>query len=101
MFGFSTTPQSSFNKGDENKGDGGMSNIKNYPKHNNKIIKAVRGMLEHRATWLYLLLDEARKRGINTEDFAKAAVMRCGCFQGYRLSLLSSGGSMAITRSYR
>ena len=32
-----------------------MSNIKNYPKHNNKIIKAVRGMLEHRATWLYPL----------------------------------------------
>ena len=63
-----------------------MSNIKNYPKHNNKIIKTVRGQLEHRAAWLYLLLDEAEKRGISTEDFAKSAVMRCGCFQGDQLT---------------
>ena len=63
-----------------------MSNIKNIPKHNNKLIKAVRGLLEHRATWLYLLLDEAKKRGIETEEFAKAAVMRCGCFQGDNLT---------------
>lgn len=63
-----------------------MSNIKNIPKHTNKLIKAVRGLLEHRATWLYLLLDEAKKRGIETEEFAKAAVMRCGCFQGDNLT---------------
>ncbi len=63
-----------------------MSKIKNIPVHNNKLIKAVRGMLEHRANWLYLLLDEAQKRGIDTEEFAKAAVMRCGCFQGDHLT---------------
>jgi hypothetical protein len=63
-----------------------MSNIKNIPKHKNKIIKAIRGLLEHRATWLYLLLDEARKCGIETEEFAKAAVMKCGCFQGDQLT---------------
>lgn len=63
-----------------------MSNIKNIPQHNNKLIKAVRGMLEHRATWLYLLLDEAQKLGIRTEEFARAAVMRCGCFQGDQLT---------------
>ena len=62
-----------------------MSNIKNIPKYNNKIINTVRGLLEQRATWLYFLLDEAQKRGINTEDFAKSAVMRCGCFQGDQL----------------
>lgn len=62
-----------------------MSSIKNSPKHSNKIIKAIRGTLEHRATWLYLLLDEAEKRGISTEDFAKAAIRRCGCFQGDQL----------------
>jgi hypothetical protein len=28
------------------------------------------------------LLDEAEKRGIKSEDFAKVAIMRCGCFQG-------------------
>jgi hypothetical protein len=63
-----------------------MSNIKNYPKNKNKIIKAIRGLLEHRATWLYLLLDEAEKRGIKTEEFAKAAIMKCGCFQGDKLT---------------
>jgi len=51
-----------------------MSNIKNYPKHNNSIIKAVRGTLEHRAAWLYLLLDEAEKHGISSEDFAKSSL---------------------------
>jgi len=62
-----------------------MSNIKNIPKYNNKIINAVRGLLEHRATWLYFLLDEIQKRGINPEDIAKSAVMRCGCFHGDQL----------------
>jgi hypothetical protein len=63
-----------------------MSNIKNYPKSRSKIIQAIRGLLEHRATWLYLLLDEAEKCGIETEEFAKAAIMRCGCFQGDKLT---------------
>ncbi|MEI6610293.1 MAG: L-2-amino-thiazoline-4-carboxylic acid hydrolase [Deltaproteobacteria bacterium] len=63
-----------------------MSNIKNYPKNRSKIIQAIRGLLEHRATWLYLLLDEAEKCGIETEEFAKAAIMRCGCFQGDKLT---------------
>jgi len=67
-------------------GDEGMPNINNYPNLNNKLIKAVRGLLEHRAIWLYLLLDEAEKRDIKSEDFAKAAILRCGCFQGERLT---------------
>jgi hypothetical protein len=62
-----------------------MSIIKNNPKHANRIIKAIRETLEHRAAWLYLLLDEAEKRGINTDEFAKAAILRCGCFQGDHL----------------
>ena len=35
-------------------GDEGMPNINNYPNLNNKLIKAVRGLLEHRAIWLSL-----------------------------------------------
>jgi len=62
-----------------------MTRIKNIPKRNNPLIKAIRGLLEHRAAWLYLLLDEAEKRGMPTEEFAKAAILRCGCFQGDRL----------------
>jgi hypothetical protein len=71
-----------------------MSGIRNYPKHNNKLIKAVRGMLEHRAAWLFLLLDEAEKRGINTESFAKDAIMRCGCFQGNQLTAAAGTKSL-------
>lgn len=41
-----------------------------------------RGFIEHRATWFYLLLDEARKRGLDWDDFARKAIFRCGCFHG-------------------
>lgn len=61
------------------------SKIKNIPKSRSGLIKAIRGLLEHRALWLYLLLDEAGKRGVSTEEFASPAIMRCGCFQGDQL----------------
>jgi len=63
-----------------------MSNIKNQPKYKNKLIKAIRGTLQHRAAWLYLLLDEAQKHGLKSDEFAKKAVTRCGCFQGSQLA---------------
>jgi hypothetical protein len=71
-----------------------MSKIKNIPKRKNKLIKAIRGLLEHRAAWLYLLLDEAQKRGINTEEFAKAAIRRCGCLQGDELTAAAGTKSL-------
>ena len=71
-----------------------MSRIKNYPKHKNKVIKAIRGLIEHRAMWLYLLLDEAQKSGINAEDIAKAAVKRCGCLQGDLLTAAAGTQSL-------
>lgn len=45
-----------------------MSKIKNEPKIKNKIIAAVREQLEHRALWLYLLRDEAGKRGLDPNE---------------------------------
>lgn len=66
--------------------EGKMSVIKNNPAYKNKLIKAVRGTLGHRAAWLYLLVDEAGKSGVDYEKFAKAAISRCGCFQGKQLS---------------
>jgi len=63
-----------------------MSVVKNIPVYKNGLIKAVRGTLGHRATWLYLLLDEAEKAGIDSERFSKSAIMRCGCYQGNQLS---------------
>lgn len=62
-----------------------MSRVKNEAKIKNKIIVAVREQLEHRALWLYLLCDEAKKRGLDPKDFASAAVRRCGLAQGKNL----------------
>ena len=59
-----------------------MSNVKNDPKRKNKLLQAVRAQLEHRAFWLYLLCDEAKKRGLDPRDFASDAVRRCGLSQG-------------------
>ena len=43
--------------------EGIMSNVKNDPKYKNGLLQAIRAQLEHRAFWLYLLCDEAKKRG--------------------------------------
>lgn len=62
-----------------------MSIVKNEPKYKNKILQAIREQLEHRALWLYLLCDEAKKRGLDPKDFASCAVKRCGLSQGANL----------------
>lgn len=62
-----------------------MSIVKNEAKIKNPIIAAVREQLEHRAHWLYLLCDEAGKRGLDWTDFGSAAVSRCGLSQGANL----------------
>ena len=62
-----------------------MSNVKNEPKYKNGILQAIRAQLEHRAFWLYLLCDEAKKRGLDPRDFASDAVKRCGLSQGAEL----------------
>ena len=59
-----------------------MSKVVNETKHKNALLQAVRAQLEHRAHWLYLLCDEAGKRGLEWEDFGSAAVKRCGLSQG-------------------
>ena len=48
--------------------------ITNEPKIKNPLIVAIREQLEHRALWMYLLCDEAKKKGLNPEDFAAAAI---------------------------
>ena len=62
-----------------------MSKIRNEAKIKNKIITAVREQLEHRALWLYLLRDEAAKRGLAPNEFSSAAIGRCGLIQGKNL----------------
>ena len=62
-----------------------MSKVKNDAKIKNPLIVAVREQLEHRALWLYLLCDEAGKRGLDWWDFGSAAIKRCGHTHGANL----------------
>jgi len=55
--------------------------IKNNPTDKGQHIEDLRNAIEHRATWMYLLIKEARKRGLDYE-FAHAAVHSCGEFHG-------------------
>lgn len=71
-----------------------MSKIKNVPKHNNFLLKAIRGTLEHRATWLYLLLKEAEKKGIQWEEIGYPAIKVCGNMHGRELIELGRTSSL-------
>jgi hypothetical protein len=44
-------------------------------------VEDLRGAIEHRAAWFFLLIDEARKKGLDL-SFAHDAIFRCGCFHG-------------------
>ncbi|MBE6894392.1 MAG: elastase-1 [Ruminococcaceae bacterium] len=69
-----------------------MSNIKNEAKIKNPLIVAIREQLEHRALWMYLLCDEAKKKGLPPEEYAPAAIRRCGLYQGANLRAKAGGG---------
>ena len=63
-----------------------MSKIVNEPKKEvSNHIKDLRGAIQHRATWFYCLINEARKAGVPEEKvqgFARKAIFSCGCFHG-------------------
>lgn len=69
-----------------------MAEIINVPKRNNFFLKAVRGLIEHRATWLYLLLKEGEKRGIPWEDIGFPAIRACGNIHGRELARAGEKG---------
>lgn len=52
--------------------------IKNSPQKNHPALQELRQAFEHRATWFYLLLDEARKRSLDWEQIGRQAIFRCG-----------------------
>ncbi|MBI9108150.1 MAG: L-2-amino-thiazoline-4-carboxylic acid hydrolase [Spirochaetales bacterium] len=56
--------------------------IKNNPQERDSHIESIRNAIEHRAAWMYFLLDEAKKRGLEWEDFGREAILRCGRFHG-------------------
>jgi hypothetical protein len=71
-----------------------MTRISNVPKRNNFILKSIRGTLEHRAAWLYLILKEVEKKGVAWEDVGSPAVKACGNMHGKKLVDLSGTSSL-------
>ncbi|MDR3115495.1 MAG: L-2-amino-thiazoline-4-carboxylic acid hydrolase [Treponema sp.] len=55
--------------------------LHNSPHDKGKVIADLRAAIEHRATWMYLLIEEAQKEGLGV-DFARRAITACGCFHG-------------------
>ena len=55
--------------------------IKNNKTNQGPHIEELRSGIEHRATWFALLVEEAKKRGLDT-TFARDAIYRCGAFHG-------------------
>lgn len=92
-----------------------MSRIRNEAKNRFPLIVAVREQLEQRAAWLYLLCDEARKKGLEAKDFAPQAIRRCGIgegrylirkgktksLKGLRRTLFSAGARMVFEMKIR
>ena len=59
------------------------------------LINEVRKAIEHRATWMYLLLKEARERGLAWDEFARPAIFATGCLNGQKkLAKMQDPGSM-------
>ena len=59
-----------------------MEKTYSQSEHNNLVVEEVRKAIEHRATWMYLLLKEARERGLAWDDFGRAAVRKTGSIHG-------------------
>lgn len=56
--------------------------IHNTPQDRGQHITDLRAAFEHRAIWFHNLIVEAEKRGLDMDDFARAAIRGCGHFQG-------------------
>lgn len=59
-----------------------MSKIENHPHIDEHVINLLRAAIEHRATWMALMYEEAEKMGIDAEKMARAAIRKCGHIHG-------------------
>lgn len=50
--------------------------------HEEILVNEIRKAIEHRATWMYLLLKAARERGLDWDDFGRQAVSQTGAIHG-------------------
>jgi len=62
-----------------------MKEIKNVPTPQDDKIELMRKAFEHRATWMGLIYDEGRKRGIDLEEVIRAAIRKTGHIHGAKI----------------
>jgi hypothetical protein len=72
--------------------------ISNTPHDKGKHIDDLRAAIEHRAAWLYELVAEAEKAGLDT-GFAHRAIFNCGCFHG-ETKFTKTGDLAAFAREF-
>lgn len=60
--------------------------INNDPQvKDNKEINVLRSQMQQRAQWLFYIVDEMKKRGIDYEPIIRDAIYRVGCFRGEQM----------------
>jgi hypothetical protein len=60
-----------------------MTKITNNPKiKDDEIVNINRNAIEHRATWMGLIYEAAKKSGANAEQILRSAVAKTGCLHG-------------------
>lgn len=47
-----------------------------------ELTNSLRSAIEHRATWMALMMQAAKKAGLDPEEFTREAITKCGCFHG-------------------
>ena len=59
-----------------------MSVKHNEPKFTDPATMACRGAVEHRATWMALLYEQAKEQGADAEKMCREAIRKCGHIHG-------------------
>lgn len=59
-----------------------MSVKHNEPKFTDPATMACRGAVEHRATWMALLYEQAKNQGADAEKMCREAIRKCGHIHG-------------------
>ena len=54
----------------------------NKPRFTDDATMACRGAVEHRATWMALLYEQAKKQGADAEKMCREAIRKCGHIHG-------------------
>lgn len=70
--------------------------IVNQSAESREEILAMRGMFEHRALWLYYLLQEAKEKGNVDWEALRGAIRKCGAYQGKNLREACGGNNNCI-----